>query len=104
MKKFKTHNESNEIDTCDTSLMGHVSIDYNKLVETFGEPFDGCDKTDVEWEIEFSDDKVATIYNYKDGFNYLGRSGMSVENITDWHVGGFDPVVVGRISKILGLT
>ena len=44
-------------------------------------------KIDVEWVID-TPHGVATIYNYKDGKAYLGQSGLSPEEIYDWHVGG----------------
>jgi hypothetical protein len=72
------------------------------LVKVFGEPNcvgDGY-KTDAEWCISV-DGKVATIYNYKNGKNYLGDEGYDVEEITTWHIGGFDSSVVKEIDKIL---
>lgn len=99
---FKTHNQK-KINTCCTGLVGYVDVDYKTLVKKFGKPH-GSDgyKSDAEWEIEFEDGKVATIYNYKDGKNYCGRDGMPKTKITNWHIGGNDNVVAGRIQEILG--
>ena len=58
-------------------------------------------KIDAEWVLKFEDGKIATISNWKDGRNYLGRYGKDVEDITEWHIGGHDSVVVDRIKKIL---
>jgi hypothetical protein len=56
---------------------------------------------DAEWEIEFEDGKVATIYNYKDGKNYNGKSGLPKRKITDWHIGGYSKDVMERVQNLL---
>lgn len=87
-----------------THLQGLINIDYDKLVKLFGLPIqlesDGY-KIDAEWVLKFEDGKIATIYNWKDGHNYLGRYGKEVEDITEWHIGGHDSIVVDRIKKII---
>ena len=85
--KFQTHNDK-EIQSGGTGLVGHLKTTYAQLVELFGEPMDGDDyKVDVEWEIEFENGVIVTIYNWKDGKNYCGADGLNVEEITDWHIG-----------------
>jgi len=79
-----------EINIGGTSFVGHILAEYDKLVEKFGQPiasFCGY-KSDVEWYIEFEDGSVATIYNWKNGYNYCGESGLHHEDIMDWHIGG----------------
>jgi hypothetical protein len=100
MEKFSTHNEK-EINISGTSLVGYVNTTYSKLFEKFGKPFDNGYKTDAEWKIEFSDGKVAAIYNWKNGKKYNGSKGLDLDDITVWHIGGFDNSVVERIQKIL---
>ena len=72
-----------------TSFRGHVNAHYNQLVEMFGEPYTNPDnyKTDVEWIVS-TPYGPATIYNYKNGYSYLGVSGLKFEEMDDWHVGG----------------
>ncbi len=71
-----------------TSLQGYVSCDYATLVNIFGEPEEGDPyKTDANWYVTING-TVCTIYNYKDGRNYLGARGLDKENITEWHIGG----------------
>ena len=97
--KYKTEN----VNTGGTSLQGEITCDYNKLVELFGEP-SGSDgyKSDAEWEIEFEDGVVATIYNWKDGKNYCGEDeGLDVEDIRNWHVGGFSKTAFTNILKVI---
>ena len=99
---FKTHNQK-KVESCGTGLVGYVHTTYKKLKEIFGKPTNGDEyKIDAEWEIEFEDGKVATVYNYKDGKNYNGRDGMPKTKITNWHIGGNCHEVVGRIQEILG--
>lgn len=72
-----------------TSFRGYVQATYQDLVATFGLPSmngDG-DKIDAEWIID-TPHGIATIYNYKDGKTYLGESGVAVEQIYEWHIGG----------------
>jgi len=72
------------------SLQSQIDITYDELVEILGEPNAETDgyKTDAEWNFEF-DGVPFSIYNYKDGVNYLGLAdGLPVEFITDWHIGG----------------
>jgi len=88
-----------------TSLIETIEASYQKLVDTFGKPnvddFDNY-KSDAEWLI-FTPNGVATIYNYKDGKNYLGKEGLEVEEITNWHIGGHNEAVVGWIKKALNI-
>jgi ketosteroid isomerase-like protein len=87
-----------------THLQGEIDVSYADLVRAFGEPTDDGDsyKIDAEWILIFEDGEVATIYNYKDGVNYNGyNEGMPTGLIRDWHIGGFNRVVVDRIQEIL---
>tara|TARA_Y100001958_G_C20769838_1_gene246213 strand:+ start:248 stop:547 length:300 start_codon:yes stop_codon:yes gene_type:complete len=84
-----------------TYLQGYVKATYEQLLKAFGSPhMDQCDnyKTDVEWAFKFADGTVATIYNWKNGYNYLGEAeGLKLNNITEWHVGGFNQKAVARV-------
>lgn len=86
-------------DTSGTSLRGGIDTSYKSLVDLFGKPNGMWDsyKTDAEWVIE-TPSGVATIYNYKDGKNYLGEDGLDVEDITDWHIGGYVGTVANWIE------
>ena len=74
-----------------TSFQGYVNAHYNQLVEMFGEPYTNPDnyKTDVEWIVS-TPYGPATIYNYKNGYSYLGKSGLELEEMDEWHIGGND--------------
>lgn len=86
---FETHNTT-DIDVDGSWLTGELKADYKELKSLFGKPIESDNgKTDVEWHIKFSDGTIATIYNWKNGRAYLGDSGLSVEQIKTWHVGGF---------------
>lgn len=72
-----------------TSLQGYVKTEYDHLVGLFGEPYTDLEnyKTDVEWIIS-TPYGPATIYNYKNGYSYLGVSGLKLDEMDEWHVGG----------------
>lgn len=78
-----------DINTDGTSYCGCFKMPYTKLVELIGEPNDEIDgyKTDVGWAFE-RDGVVATIYNWKNGPNYIGRG--TIEDIDEWNIGGHD--------------
>ena len=98
--EFITHNEK-DIDVNGTHFQGYIDITYDKLVKIFGEPTSGDEyKVDAEWLIEFKNGIVATIYNYKDGKNYNGNSGLEKEDITNWHIGGYDQKAVDLVYEI----
>ena len=91
----------NKADPNGTHLQGHLSTSYSRLIETLGEPITGNYKTDAEWIVEFSDGKIATVYNWKNGYNYCGIDGRDVKDITEWSVGGMDSSVVSRMTSLV---
>ena len=82
-----------EADVRHTGLVGYLETTFEEIVDAIGEPrrYDerGA-KVDAQWvlKVEGRPDPVLTIYNYKDGRNYLGDEGLAVERITEWHLGG----------------
>jgi len=73
------------------------------IVEPPANEAHGWYKTDAEWALQFhdADNTVATIYNWKNGTNYLGRDGLDVEDITIWSVGGHSPDALKRVHEVL---
>jgi len=73
------------------SLLTTVEIPYHKILQMLGEPNGETDgyKTDVEWQFKF-DGIEFYLYNYKDGINYCGSSGLPDVCLADWHIGGED--------------
>jgi hypothetical protein len=104
---FTTHNDE-PIDTNGTHLQGYIACNYNQLVDLFGAPvpeqINAGYKVDWEWNIEFSDGTIATIYNWKNGPNYCGSSGLHATLITKWHVGGFSKQALWHLQSILNDT
>lgn len=99
MPKIKSINKANAIGTC---LQDYINVSYDKIVEKYGiETTSDGYKIDAEWIIEWSDGKVGTIYNWKNGKNYLGEDGLEVNKIKDWNIGGKDKIVVKRIRDDL---
>lgn len=80
-----------------TSLRGYVRSDYTTLVDIFGEPQRGGDKTTVEWVIEFEDEEgdfvVATIYDWKEYDTPMGEY--------DWHIGGHNYRAVDFVQQVI---
>ena len=98
---FRTHNTT-DINVDGTHLQGQMHFKYSTLVAIFGEPLkEGFDdyKSDAEWHLVFDDYTRATIYNYKNGQNYLGLDAPSVEDITEWNIGGLHGDAVKRIQE-----
>ena len=99
--QYLTHNDG-EIPFKGNSLQGYVSTDYSTLVAAFGEPTTGDEyKTDWNWEIQLKEGDVLSVYNYKDGPNYLGDEGKQCHEIFSWHVGGKNKKDVQTIREIL---
>ena len=102
---FETHNDT-KVDIDGTHLQGHIDTTFGALVCTFGEPTVGDEyKTDWEWEIEFSDGTVATVYNWKNGPNYSRQyheKGLRADQITEWHVGGHKGEALALVKQALG--
>lgn len=102
--QFITHNDE-PINIDGTHLQGYIHCNYNMLTDLFGEPdpaqVDGGYKIDWEWMLTFADGTIATIYNWKNGPNYCGESGLHKTQITEWHVGGFTPQAVHNIESAL---
>ena len=78
-----------------TSLKGHIVTTYAELVEKFGEPERGGDKTTVEWALEFEDGTVATIYDWKYYETPMHK--------TEWNIGGKNSDAVYRVYEVMGL-
>lgn len=88
----------------ESSLQGYIDITYKQLEEKLGDSeINDGEKTDAEWWIRFADGTFATIYNYKDGVNYNGTSGLSICDITDWHIGGKNKDAVKRVHELFGV-
>ena len=83
-------------------LVGYLNTTYKSLVKAFGKPSEDFDdyKSDAEWQVKFSDGSYVTIYNYKDGKNYNGASGVPKTKITGWHIGS-DKDVSPEVAKAL---
>ena len=103
-KPFITHNDDDLIKIDGTSLQARLhNLTYATIIDTFGEPSDRFDnyKSDAEWIIQFDDGQVATLYNYKNGRNYMGPDAPSKYDITTWNVGGKSHEVVLRLRQLL---
>jgi len=84
-------------------LQGHITINYWKLVEVFGEPTEGdCYKVQKEWVIEFDDGTIATIYDWKWGSEYNGDGyGTHYTEVPEWNIGGFNNDAVIMVNRAL---
>lgn len=85
-----------------TYLQGYVRATYAELRAAFGRPTNGDGyKIDACWVIQ-EGDVVATVYNYKNGRNYLGkRRGTPKTRITEWNIGGRSRAAVDLIERRL---
>lgn len=81
-----------------TCLQGIATIDYKTLVEIFGEPNYGPDmisrdKVSCEWDLEFEDGMIATIYDWHEEWTSYSTY--------PWHVGGHSQAAFQRIMKLI---
>jgi hypothetical protein len=74
-----------------TSLQGYINATYADLVECFGQPEGGGDKTTVECMLKFADGTVATIYDWK-----VDETPTYMYN---WHIGGKNKNAVARVTS-----
>lgn len=103
MTPYQTHRDR-AIETAGTSYQGDLLVPYQTLVTILGAPLPGDGyKVDAEWHIRFEDGAVATIYNWKNGPNYLGEDAR-LDWVDEWNVGGHDPEVVTRLARVLSLS
>jgi hypothetical protein len=92
--RVETHNTKPSIDTNGTCLQGYVDCSYNDLVALFGEPLGGDGyKVQAEWNLEFEDGEVATIYDWKEE--------LPPQRVRDWHVGGRHKIAAARVNQII---
>jgi hypothetical protein len=85
-----------------SSLQDELDISYAELVAVFGPPNSEGDpyKVDAYWRLKI-DGVFCTIYNYKTGRKYLGKKGLDVEAIRDWHIGGKTPQAALLVHRYL---
>ena len=98
-------------ETAGTHLQGHIyGRSFSDLCKVFGAPhwrwtphiFDE-NKTDVEWGFKFPDGRIFTVYNWKDGKAYNGDSGLSVDDIKEWNIGGLTSSVAWDVNDLLNI-
>jgi len=78
-----------QIEVIGTSFQGYIEVSFTELRRLFGKPTDGdAYKNDAHWIVK-TPSGTATIYNYKDGRNYLGREGTPKTKIKEWNIGGY---------------
>jgi len=98
-------------ETSGTCLQGRVVITYEKLKKVFGDPHflheDG--KVDCEWNFKFPSNatnrgnRTFTIYNWKNGINYLGKDGTPIKDIDIWNIGGFNKSVYWDVLDLIDI-
>ena len=102
--KYITHNDM-DINIDASHLLKHINADYTLLCKLFGQPWSPPDhKVDAEWKVEFEDGVKVSIYNWKNGKNFLGWSGTPTEDIAGWSVGGYQAdhgVGLERVEALL---
>lgn len=92
-----------------TSGQGQVLTTRGALVKAFGEPHYeeiSGDKTTIEWDLEFEDGTIATIYDYKreGGGYYAGDNGGELLDDFEeyeFYIGGHDKRAVDLVKEKL---
>lgn len=98
--QYKTHNQDDLINVTGTWLLTTINLPFYTVVGVLGDPMrfkadEGDGKVRVEWDIQFEDGLVATIYDWKE-------HNRAPEEVTDWHIGGRGFEVVQRVYDLLG--
>jgi hypothetical protein len=95
--------ETTNLGVSGTCLQEQVIVSYETLLRLFGEPNALTDdyKTDAEWNLKIDGDRVVTIYNWKNGRNYLGTDGLPVEQIVRWNIGAHDYDSASELKKFI---
>lgn len=86
-----------------TSLQGYLKVDINDIIALMGDPdSEPSGDLKVEWEWVYKiEGEVVTIYNYKDGPLYSEDENITINDITDWHVGGRTEKVIDLLREYL---
>ena len=84
-----------------TSLKGHITTTFNKLVAAFGEPCihlapSQYEKVTIEWKLRFADGTIATVYDWKS----YGKQRAADEKC-EWNIGGYSSQAVGLVRDAL---
>lgn len=98
--QYKTHNQDDLINVTGTWLLTTINLPFDRVARVLGDPIrfnadEGDGKVRVEWDIQFDDGLVATIYDWKE-------HNRKPEDVTDWHIGGRGFEVVQRVYDLLG--
>lgn len=90
MKYQKAHPEQLNM----SAYQGYAIVEYDKLVELFGEPERFQEgKVQAEWLIEFDDGVVASIYDWKED--------IKPEAVKIWHVGGHEKHALWNVLEMI---
>lgn len=105
--QFITHNQnSNLLDkTRGTGYLCDLKCTYKDIVNMFGLPVlvNSYDKKiSCKWIIEWNNEELNTIYDYKESVDYLGvERGKHRTEIVDWHIGGNSGKGANRICQLI---
>ena len=87
-----------------TSLKGYVIATRRELEGVFGAPTWATPSDDqkitTEWVIRFSDETIATIYDWK----RYEMGAPEMDEVEVWHIGGHEHSVRDKIENALGKT
>lgn len=87
-----------------------IICDYKTLTTLFGRPAliesgEGDDKVDAEWYLVVTEEDGerhhVTVYNWKNGHNYLRWAGTPVDEIREWNIGGDSSVGALIVSEMI---
>lgn len=85
-----------------TALQQTVDASYTTITKLFGMPWEGDGyKSDALWVIEFKGEGFVTVYNWKNGKNYLGEMGTPIGKISHWNIGSKCPELARRVRNML---
>ena len=96
------------ISTGNTSGQGSVIATREEMLKTFGAPhyqeWDSGDKVTIEWELEFVDGTIATIYDWKRIECGEEPFAIGLFDPFSWNIGGTSPRAVQMVEASLAKT
>ena len=84
------------------ALLNYLTSTSDNLISILGEPSKSeMYKSDWSWIIQFDNGEQLEIYDWKVGKNYCGDHGLDLEDISEWHIGGYNQDLALTLKNLI---